>query len=215
MCVSLCAALVSCEEDHEHDFEKTYSYDEDFHWYACKSDDCDERSDKAKHDLDESVTDDGSKKFTCKACGYERVERAPEHECEFDTSKWASNDNFHWYACKQEGCFKRSEEKEHDFVVEIEHEASLIRRIYACQICEHKTVNETEIEAVVDGAASWKSAFDNLEYESFELSIHMERDSEVRNNYCFVSENALYYSIETTRTFYTMKNADGSFTTYF
>ncbi len=214
MCVSLCAMLASCEE-HEHDFEKKYSYDEDFHWYACKGDDCNKKSDKEDHDFDESIGDDGSQKLTCKVCGYERVSTAPTHDCEFDTSKWTSNDNYHWYACKQEGCFKRMDEGAHDFEVEIEHEKDLIRRIYTCHTCEHSYEEETKIESVIEGESSWESAFDNLEYTNFELTIHMERGSEVRNNYCKVSENVLYYSIEKSKTFYTMKNADGSYTTYF
>ena len=67
---------------HTHDKAKTYSYDEEYHWYECKLD-CGEKVDKAKHRWDKgtvtkepTVSSDGVRTFQCEDCG--KIKRSVE-----------------------------------------------------------------------------------------------------------------------------------------
>ena len=210
--LSLCICLGSCNnEDHQHNFQKTWSFDEDFHWNACDGNGCTSVENKAEHDFEEV---DGSE--ICKSCGYvsELVNTAPEHQCVFAT-EYSKNDNFHWYACTVEGCTERGERAEHDFAMpEIIQEANEIKRIYTCSLCNHEKTEITVISSVVEGEASWTQAFDNLALTNFEMDVYITDEYGTQHNHCIVTESGAYFKITDFIEYYTVKNADGTCTTY-
>ena len=214
--LSLCAlfslVLISCEK-HEHDFAKELSFDENFHWYPCNGDGCTTKDKIEEHTLKDIVSEDGKVIQKCD-CGYELVDTAPAHECEFE-AELTHNDNFHWYKCKTTGCTKRSEAQEHIFdAPEVVQEANLIKRTYTCGICDYSYTETTKIDSVIDNEVSWEQAFENLEFLNFAIEVHQTYNDQTHINYCEVTETAAYYHIQGSKEFYTTKNEDGTYTTY-
>ncbi len=70
------------EASHEHSFDKTLSYDEEFHFYACTFDGCTSKSSKNKHVFNSpEVLKEGNKvtrTYKCKSCRYTKTEISAE-----------------------------------------------------------------------------------------------------------------------------------------
>lgn len=86
-----------------HVFAKTWTFDNESHWYACTSEDCDATKDKAVHNF--STKNDATKHWQeCSTCGYKKDEKAhvltvkeinvDDHvlkcdDCQYETAKQA------------------------------------------------------------------------------------------------------------------------------
>lgn len=80
-----CGYTLTPKLNHEHDYAKEWSSDEDGHWYACAG--CEEQKDFKAHDYDDPCDPD------CNVCGYEN---GNAHT--FDGS-WHSDEDGHWFVC--------------------------------------------------------------------------------------------------------------------
>lgn len=213
---AVCLTLGSCDNDHTHKYKTEWSNDEDFHWYACESDGCTSQSQKAEHTFEEDADADGKAINVCTVCGYvsNLVNTAGPHDHVYETELTAGA-NFHWYACTTEGCTERRDREEHDFAMpEIIQEANAIKRIYTCSLCGYEKTETTVISSVVEGEVSWTQAFENLELVNFDMDVYMTFKDGTQHNHCITTENGVYYQIPGFREFYSVKNADGTCTTY-
>ena len=213
--LSACLVLASCN-DHEHVFKTAWSSDEDYHWYACESEGCSEKSERAEHTFEDGTDAEGNAVKVCTVCAYEsdQVSTAAPHDHSF-AQTYSKSDNFHWYACTVEGCFERLGRAEHDFAMpEITQDKNEIKRVYTCSLCGHQKTETTQISSVIQGEASWTQAFDNLELVNFEMNVYAEMGEMTQHNVAIVTPNGVYYSIPGVREFYSVKNADGTYTTY-
>ncbi len=89
MAISLISVLVvgmtvfaACGK--KHNFSKTYTYDNEYHWHACSDKDCKEVKDKAKHTYGEwkitkkpTATEKGMKTRYCTVCTKKQTEEIP------------------------------------------------------------------------------------------------------------------------------------------
>lgn len=89
MAISLISVLVvgmtvfvACGK--KHNFSKTYTYDNEYHWHACSDKDCKEVKDKAKHTYGEwkvtkkpTATEKGMKTRSCTVCMKKQTEEIP------------------------------------------------------------------------------------------------------------------------------------------
>lgn len=79
---------------HEHAYKTEYSYNEDFHWYACTTYGCTERYEKAEHSFGtpeiiqeaQSIT----RIYTCEDCGYEKTDVVKIDSVIKDETTWDS-----------------------------------------------------------------------------------------------------------------------------
>lgn len=206
-------AFTACDE-HEHAYAEAWTYDEDYHWHACESDKCKSQKDKAEHTL---APDPENGVNICTVCGYQaEMVNVPEHTHTY-AEELTYNENFHWYPCTYENCPERGEREEHSFADPmIEQSKDAITRTYTCTDCGYEKVDVTEIESVIDGEASWDSAFENLTFLNFSMYVYFYDDNgEISHtNHCRVTENSAYYHIEDDEEFYTARNGDGTCTTY-
>lgn len=93
---------------HTHKFDmQSWTSDETYHWHAATCEHTTLTSDKNSHDWDEGVVTveateliEGQKEQTCLVCGKTRTVSIgfAEHVHTYDTSKWTSDDYFHWHA---------------------------------------------------------------------------------------------------------------------
>ncbi len=215
MLLSLTFCFAACD-DHTHEYATEWSKDEDFHWYACKSEGCTSQSEKAEHEWGKSFDGEGNEIDVCGICLYQaaQVDTSAPHDHDYaDTLE--NNMNFHWNPCKVEGCLERGNRAEHDFgMPDIQMETDKITRTYICQTCAYTKTEITQISSVVDGAVSWSQAFENLTMLNFEMDVYLPEGMGNMHNHCILTEDGVYYCIPGTREFYSVKNADGSFTTY-
>lgn len=199
--------LGACDE-HEHVYETAWSFDEDYHWHACESEKCSSRQDQAAHTL---VSEESA--YVCE-CGYRVEITVPDHTHTY-AEELTHNENFHWYPCTYEDCPERSESEEHTFADPvIEQTKDTITRTYTCTACGYEKTDVTEIESVIDGEAAWNSAFDNLQFLNFSMYVYFYYEDSTHTNYCRVTENSAYYRIEDSTEFYTVRNDDGTCSTY-
>ena len=213
---AVCLTLGSCDNDHTHKYKTEWSSDEDFHWYACESDGCTSKSQRAEHTFEEDADAEGNAINLCTVCGYVStlVNTAGPHDHVYET-EYTKGANFHWYACTTEGCTERKDREEHDFAMpEIIQEANAIKRIYTCSLCGYEKTETTVISSVVEGEVSWTQAFENLELVNFDMDVYMTFDNETQHNHCITTPDGVYYQIPGYREFYSVKNSDGSYTTY-
>lgn len=213
--LAACLCLGSCD-NHTHSYKQDWSSDEDFHWHACESNDCSSKSEKAEHSFEEDSDADGNAVNVCSVCGYVStlVNTAGPHDHVYET-EYTAGANFHWYACTTEGCTERKDRNEHDFAMpEIIQEANAIKRVYTCSLCGYEKTETTVISSVVEGEASWTQAFENLELVNFEMDVYMTFENETQHNHCITTEDGVYYHIPGAREFYSVKNSDGTYTTY-
>ena len=210
--------LASCN-DHEHKFatDKLVS-DSDYHWHPCEAKDgCKEKGSKAEHTFEASVDKDGNAVNKCAVCGAtnEKVNTAPEHECAFaDTYQYS--ENFHWYPCTQEGCYEMSGKAEHAYGnPEVTYGDGKIITKYTCVDCGCEKTTEEKVDTVVDSAVAWNEMFKNFKFTNFTMDVFFTAENYSRNNHCVVTENSAYYHIGGGREFYTVKNEDGTCTTYY
>jgi hypothetical protein len=94
LCLSACAALVSCGCDHT--FATEWTADDTHHWHVCTQEDCGEQCDKAEHSWDAGVmmllptaSTDGERKYTCLVCGKTRSEAVPADPL-VSAAEWAN-----------------------------------------------------------------------------------------------------------------------------
>lgn len=136
------------EPAHEHDFAVEWSNDNVNHWHSCS--DCDEVSDKASHTFDEglvvqesTVLENGTKKFTCSVCGYEKNEEIPALGHNY-SSEWQKDESKHWHLCTDEGCTSTKDEAMHEWNLGKQdptcEEAGYERSI--CKVCNYEKVVE-------------------------------------------------------------------------
>ena len=217
LCLSLSfVVLTSCDDEnsHQHEFATELSYDEDYHWYACKSKNCNAQEDVDAHEFEDFETDNGKSGQKCKVCDYFVEDSAAPHTCDFST-EYSKGTSTHWFACTVDGCSKRSNVQDHIYdSPEIVQEADKITRTYTCAICEYSYTQETVIDTVIKNEVSWNQAFDNLELVNFSMFVYFKGPGITRTNHCKVTPTSAYYHIDGSREFYTIKNADGTCTTY-
>ncbi len=211
--------LVSCEEDfHEHMFsEDSYASDSDYHWRPCVAiNGCSEKSEKAEHVFEISVNAEGKTVNVCTVCGAsnDKVSTAPEHEHTF-AKEYQSSENFHWFACTFEGCHEMSSKREHIFgnpEVTYTDKKIIIKSI--CVDCKYEKIEEQAVKTEVDDAVSWDNAFKNFKLTNFTMNVDYVSDSREQHNHCVVTDTSAYYCIPGSVEFYTVKNADGTCSTY-
>lgn len=89
-------------EHNTHNFEKLWSFDNDYHWHDCIFEGCEEVDDHAEHDLGEWLIQveatylfPGVKVRTCKICPYQEViNYYHEHTAE---EEWSYDTDGHWH----------------------------------------------------------------------------------------------------------------------
>ncbi len=92
--LTCCLSLFACNvtDNHTHEFEQNWEFNESEHWHKCKE--CDKKSDKALHS---GGTATCVKKAECEICGQEYGsfgEHVPSGEYSYD-------ENGHWHKCKE------------------------------------------------------------------------------------------------------------------
>lgn len=209
------ATLTACEE-HEHVYDTTkFVSDEDFHWYACQEQACQARGAMDAHNFEKTAN---GLSLVCTICGKTvEANTAGDHE-HVAKSEWTQGSNYHWHACETAGCTERLDQEEHYFGdPKISQSANLIRRTYTCETCAYEKIEETEIDSVIDGEASWDQAFSNLELVNFSMFVYFYEAGEVAHtNHCRVTETSAYYHIQDYTEFYTTQNDDQTtYTTYY
>lgn len=214
------SVFTACDVDtHEHEFATVWSTDEDYHWYACTvTDGCTEQSSKAAHDFEVVIGDDDKPMNKCKVCGYsnDKVSTAPEHEHVF-AEEYSSNENFHWYACTVENCYEKSEKTEHAFGnPEVEYTDGKITLTSVCVDCEYVKVDEQNVDTEIEDAVSWDEAFKSFELVNYTLDVYFEMldGSASQHNHCEVTPDSIFYSIPGYHEYYSIKGADGKYSTY-
>ena len=182
------AMLASCTEEHEHDFEKEWSSDSDYHWHACTAvDGCDKKDDKEAHDFEIVTDENGDPINKCKVCGETntKVNTAPEHEHVFAEELTAS-ENFHWYPCTVEGCYEASEKSEHSFGnPEVTYGDKKISIKQTCVDCAYEKVEEQTVKTEVDDALAWDNAFKNFRLTNFTMDVFLVSGDYTHNNHPF------------------------------
>ncbi|MBQ9330164.1 MAG: S-layer homology domain-containing protein [Oscillibacter sp.] len=122
MTVCLAPAALADEpgEGHTHTFSKEWTKNSTAHWHECS---CGERADEEAHDF---VVDaakstaptcyqSGTTVERCSVCGYERtITSAPTGDHDFDESRWAADDDYHWHECTTKGCTAASAKERHE-----------------------------------------------------------------------------------------------------
>ena len=214
---TLLLALSACTPQHEHTFSEEWTADSDYHWKKCTVIGCTQQGEKAEHTFEQGFDEDGKSVNICTVCNEknELVSTAPEHEHVF-SEKFTASENFHWYSCTTEGCFESSEKEEHKFEnPTIEYGDKEITLTYVCEICDYKKVENKEVTTQIENATQWNSAFENFELTNFSMKVFLgNRNSDEEPRHCIVTDDAVYYCIPEGRTFYSEKNADGTYTTY-
>ena len=215
MTATAAATLTACEE-HEHVYDTTqFVSDEDFHWYACQEPACQMRGAIDAHNFVETAN---GLSLVCTMCGKTvAANTAGDHE-HSAAEEWTQGSNYHWHACEVTGCTERLDEQAHRFGdPKITQSADMIRRTYTCEVCEYEKIEETEIDSVIEGEASWDQAFSNLELVNFSGYVYFYHAGKLtRTNHCRVTETSAYYHIEGYREFYTTQNDDETtYTTYY
>ncbi len=160
--------------------------DNENHWHACLTEDCDAKFDTEAHDWDDGeVTEDptctklGTKTFTCNDCGATKTEDVDmlDHDV-VDRTAYESDDEFHWNTC--ENCTTHVDEIAHDFD-EGEIELSNSRVKFTCETCG-KIVYKTDFiyapKAIKLGSANLAS---NPDYAKATLDYTLYLDGEESN----------------------------------
>lgn len=221
LCLVIAAilCLASCEE-HTHVFAEDWSSDSDFHWHACEAiDGCPEVSDKEEHDFVDTKKN-GKPVSECKVCKY-TVDR-PEEEVEEHDHKYSdelsATDNFHGYACKVKGCKAMKDKVEHAFDnPEVTYEDAKIIIKKVCVDCGYEKVETQKVQTEVDDEISWNDAFKGFKLTNFTMDIYFKSlDGDMnQHNHCVVTDDAVYYHIPGGREYYSVRNEDGTCTTYY
>ena len=211
--------FVSCYEDlHEHMFSKdSYASDSDYHWHPCIGvRGCSEKDEKAEHEFEISVNEEGKAINVCTVCGAsnEKVNTALEHEHTF-AKEYQSSENFHWFACTYEGCYEMNSKSEHVFGnPEVTYTDKKIVVKSICVDCKYEKIEEQAVKTEVDDAVSWDNAFKNFKLTNFTMNVNYTSGANQQYNHCTVTDTAAYYCIPGSVEFYTVKNADGTCSTY-
>lgn len=90
------------EPEHEHKWSSEWTFDDSHHWHECLNPNC-PITDNSQKDGYGSHDFDNDYDSTCNVCGFIREVKPPEHVHEW-SSKWSSDDNYHWHECLAEGC---------------------------------------------------------------------------------------------------------------
>ena len=213
-------SLISCTSNHEHVYSEEWSSDSDYHWHACTAEeDCSEKGEKAAHDYDITVDEEGKLINKCLVCGYsnEKVNTAPEHEHTF-SDKYSKSENFHWHECTVDGCFEADKSDEHQYGnPEIEYTGDSIIMKYTCVDCEYVKTETKKVESEVSDAVAWDNIFENFNLTNFSMYVYFgPKDNPYHTNHCIVTEDSVYYCIpgELGREFYVTKTANGGYEGY-
>ena len=141
------SACNSSDGECNHAFESKYSSSESHHWHAC-GEGCGETADKAAHNFGEPiVSEEGAcgeaykTVQTCKDCGYKKESEAVKDHSFSSGKDYTSDENDHWYACKN-GCGETTGKEAHSYgsiVIEKAATCSLEGRgYYLCADCNYK-----------------------------------------------------------------------------
>ena len=216
MLLLLTVAMASCDLLHEHSFSEEWKSDSDYHWNPCTvNETCTEQGNRAAHEFESDIDEDGKPLNTCKVCGYQnyRVSTAPEHEHTFGT-EYHSSENFHWFECTTEGCFEASKNDEHQYGnPEITYSDTKLTTTYVCVDCGYKKVETQTVEAEVDSAVEWDEIFGNFNLTNFSMYVYITDGEYTQTNHCIVTEYGIYYCIEDYIEFYVIKE-DGQWVGY-
>ena len=93
----VCGYVMTPKKNHQHNYAKEWSTNEEGHWYACSG--CEEQKDFKAHEYEDACDAD------CNVCGYKT---GNAHT--FD-SVWHSDEDGHWFVCSV--CGDVAESKEH------------------------------------------------------------------------------------------------------
>ncbi|MCM1055322.1 MAG: InlB B-repeat-containing protein [Bacteroides sp.] len=147
---------------HTHGYSTEWTSDENTHWHAAT---CgrDVRSGEAEHDFGEptvtpsTCTQQGSEKYACQTCGYEKTIALDLAEHSF--GDWQKDDNSHWRVCTVCNT-ERSEEAAHSWdsgsisKEPTENEAGVMT--YTCTVCNaDKTEPIAPLGHTHDWSADW------------------------------------------------------------
>ena len=214
----MACVFASCDIVHVHEFDtENWTHDADYHWHACTvNDNCEEKQDNAEHTFEEALNDDGKLVNKCTVCGAtnEKVSIAPEHEHTY-SEQYSNSDNFHWFECTVEGCYEASAKSEHVFGnPDVTYTDSKVVIKYTCVDCAYEKVDEQEVESKVDSALTWDEMFQGFKLTNFTMDVFLKDNESEQTNHCVVTTDSAYYCIPENAEFYTVKNADGTCTTY-
>lgn len=137
--------------EQEHNYETTWSYDENIHYHACIDEGFENlRKDETAHEFVSNVVfptyeDKGYTTYTCSICSFSyKGEETDKLEHHF-SSEWSFNENTHYHACIDEGYTNlKSGEEKHSFNKEVTAptltEAGYTT--YTCSICDYSYVTD-------------------------------------------------------------------------
>ena len=143
------AAEIDPEEsssEHVHDFTERV-YDDEYHWFRCSVDGCDEISEKTAHALVEA--NDSSTHWTFCECGYES-----QHENH--NFEWVSTEEKHWQRCTL--CGYETAKEDHEPGPEATDKEPQV-----CLICDYELVSRRDTHTA-------KIHYDNSECLDFEFT---------------------------------------------
>ena len=141
--------LVSCGNNHTHDFEDSYYKDLLNHWKECS---CGEKGNVSEHSyggwitiIEATENSVGSKKQTCGVCGYENIEEIPklDHIHKFGDIYYGDLP-CHWKECS---CGEKGNVSEHSYggwITIIEATENLVgSKKQTCSVCGYENIVET------------------------------------------------------------------------
>lgn len=92
-----CGYVMTPKKNHQHDYAKDWTTNEEGHWYACSG--CEDQKDFAGHEYEDSCDAD------CNVCGY-----LTGNAHSFD-GNWHSDEDGHWFVCS--ACGQVAESRDH------------------------------------------------------------------------------------------------------
>lgn len=160
--LSFAAFLYSCKE-HEH----TYESDETHHTIVC-DESCENSGERESHIYEDfSFNENGDKEYTCKVCGYKKVET---HVHDY-SSDWSYDTDAHYHACVISGCKSVRDKDEHSWIyketlVEVSTEADG-EQLFECKICKGTKIEYIDKLPPKMSKSEWDSrfAFENVYIE--------------------------------------------------
>lgn len=90
------------EPEHKHKWSNEWTFDDSHHWHECLNPNC-PITDNSQKDGYGSHDFDNDYDSICNVCGFVREVEPPEHVHEW-SSKWSSDDNYHWHDCLNPDC---------------------------------------------------------------------------------------------------------------
>lgn len=140
MMLSSCSLFDSFDNNHEHTFSRTWSYDKDYHWHETI---CGHNviEDKEYHNFEKKIVDPtfeekGYTLYECSICDYSYNEDETDILKHNYSSEWSYDNDSHFHSCTDKGYEDlRRDEKEHDFITSLDSNDAVTK---TCSICGYE-----------------------------------------------------------------------------